>query len=56
MLILSIVFYDIGHNRDGTFKTTLQNFHIIFFEQRYLCQISGEHLLLSSRGNVVSEF
>ena len=30
MLILGIVFYDMGHTRLGTLKTTLQNFHIIF--------------------------
>ena len=35
-LILSIIFYDMGHTRDGTLKSTLQNFHMIFFEQRYL--------------------
>ena len=30
MLILSITFSDVGHIRDRTLKTALQNFHMIF--------------------------
>ena len=63
MLILSTVFYDMGHTRDGAMKTRLQNFHIIFLNSNIsvkylfnLYKISGECCLMPSQGKRASNF
>ena len=45
VLILSIVFYDMGHTRDRTLKTTLHYFHILFLNS----DISGNVCLISAK-------
>ena len=47
LLIHSILFYNKGHNRDGTLKKELDNFHIIFSNSHFsinICSISSKFL------------
>ena len=62
LLIESIVLCNNAHNRDGTLKTKLENFHNIFLNSDFslnICSIFAKFLenvfLLSSRGKRVSK-
>ena len=47
LLIHSILFYNKGHNQDGTLKTALDNFHIIFSNSHFsisICSIPSKFL------------